>query len=131
VLLDGLHCGYQGHSLNENQLKPFIDFSNRAADGERLMVITHSSIIPPGYASTTETANYLIAKLGGHPTKSQARAADPMGLELISRYSRGGFHVRGFSGNDTLDHCAQIGLYRDVLKVHIQPRWRSRRDPKR
>lgn len=131
VLLDGLHCGYQGHSLNAAQLKPFLEFSARAAERDRLMVVTHSSIIPPGYASTTETANFLISKLGGHPTKTQPRASDPMGLELISRYTRGYFHVRGFAGNDTLDHCAQIGLFRDVLKVHVLPRWKSRRDPKR
>ncbi|MFZ5897268.1 MAG: hypothetical protein ACOY0T_39785 [Myxococcota bacterium] len=131
VLLDGLHCGYQGKSLNAAQLKPFLEFSARAADGERLMVVTHSSIIPPGYASTTETANFLISKLGGRPMRTQPRASDPMGLELISRYSRGSFHVRGFAGNDTLDHCAQIGLFRDVLKVHVLPRWKSRRDTKR
>jgi hypothetical protein len=50
-----------------------------------------------------------------------------MGLDLISRFSRGNFHVRGYIGNDKMDHCAHIGLYRDVLKVHIKPRWRSPR----
>jgi hypothetical protein len=66
-------------------------------------------------------------KLGGRPRPVRPRASDPMGLERISGYSRGGFYVRGFSGNDTLDHCAQIGLYRDVLKVYVQPRWRATR----
>lgn len=123
VLLDGLHCGYVGRSLNEQQLMPFIEFSREAAAGRRLMVVTHSSIIPPGYASTTETMNYLVLKLGGHPHKAQPRASDPMGLELISRYSRGNFHMRGFAGNDKMDHCAHIGLFRDVLKQHVRPRW--------
>ena len=123
ILLDGLHCGYNGKSLNEPQIKPFIAFAEQAARGQRLMVVTHSSIIPPGYASTTETANYLIQKLGGKAKKSESRSADPMGLELISRYSKGGFHVRGFAGNDKMDHCAHMGLYRDVLKVHVKPRW--------
>ncbi|HEY8945807.1 MAG TPA: hypothetical protein VIM73_16170 [Polyangiaceae bacterium] len=123
VLLDGLHCGYTGRSLNEGQLGPFLEFSRRAAAGRKLMVVTHSSIIPPGYASTTETANYLVHKLGGRPVRARARKSDPLGLELISRFSRGAFHVRGFAGNDTLDHCAHVGLYRDVLKVHVRPRW--------
>jgi hypothetical protein len=108
-------------------LRPFIEFSEQAAAGRRLMVVTHSSIIPPGYASTTETANFLVMKLGGRPRAVQARAADPMGLERVSGYSKGSFHVRGFAGNDTLDHCAQIGLFRDILKVHVQPRWRASR----
>ena len=125
VLLDGLHAGYSGNGLNEAQLEPFVRFAKKAADGKTLMVVSHSSIIPPGYASTTETANFLIYKLGG---KARAtRGIGPMGLDLISRYSKGNFHVRGYSGNDKMDHCAHLGLYRDVLKVHIKPRWKSPR----
>ncbi len=115
ILLDGLHCGYRGESLNEIQIESFIDWSRQAAAGRKLMFISHSSIIPPGYASTTETANYLIWKLGGKPRTSRPRGSDPMGLDLISRYSRGNFHVRGYTGNDKMDHCAHLGLYRDVL----------------
>ncbi len=130
VLLDGLHSGYNGSSLNETQLAPFIAFARRAAAGQRFMFVSHSSIIPPGYASTTETANFLIHKLGGRPHKTRPRAGDPMGLDLIARYTRGNFHVRGYAGNDTLDHCAHIGLFRDVLKVHIKRRWNSPRGRK-
>jgi hypothetical protein len=54
-----------------------------------------------------------------------------MGLDLISRYSRGNFHVRGYNGNDKMDHCAHIGLYRDVLKVHVKRRWNSPRGYKK
>jgi hypothetical protein len=125
ILLDGLHCGYQGQGLNGLQIKAFTDFAREAASGRRLMFVSHSSIIPPGYASTTETANYLIHEVGGKPRASGG--AGPLGLELISRYTRGNFHVRGFSGNDKMDHCAHLGLYRDVLKIHIKPRWNTPR----
>jgi hypothetical protein len=50
-----------------------------------------------------------------------------MGMTMITRYSKGNFHVRGFSGNDKMDHCAQIGEFRDVLRVHVKPRWNSPR----
>jgi hypothetical protein len=125
VLLDGLHCGYQGQSVNALQIQAFTDYAKEAAAGRKLMFVSHSSIIPPGYASTTETANFLIHEVGGAPKAS--RGAGPLGLELISRYSQGNFHVRGFSGNDKMDHCAQLGLYRDVLKIHIKPRWNTPR----
>ncbi len=127
VLLDGLHSGYSGDSLNELQIAPFIDYARDATARRKLMFVSHSSIIPPGYASTTETANFLIWKIGGKPHKSRPRGADPMGLDLVSRFSRGSFHVRGYSGNDKMDHCAHIGLFKDVLKVHVKPRWRSPR----
>jgi hypothetical protein len=125
VLLDGLHCGYQGQGLNGLQIQAFSDFAKRAASGQKFLFVSHSSIIPPGYASTTETASFLIHQVGGSPKRS--RGAGPLGLELISRYTQGNFHVRGFSGNDKLDHCAQLGLYRDVLKIHIKPRWNTPR----
>lgn len=125
ILLDGLHCGYQGQGLNALQIRAFSDFARSAAEGRKLMFVSHSSIIPPGYASTTETANFLIHQVGGKPRAS--RGSGPLGLELISRYTRGNFHVRGFSGNDKMDHCAHLGLYRDVLKVHVKPRWNTPR----
>ncbi|MBN2196410.1 MAG: LysM peptidoglycan-binding domain-containing protein [Polyangiaceae bacterium] len=127
VLLDGLHAGYDRDSLRAIQLAPFVDFARRARGGETFMFVSHSSIIPPGYASTTETANYLIQRLGGRPSAARPRAGDPWGLELISRFDRGDFHVRGFRGNDQMDHCAHIGLYKDVLKVYVAPRWSSPR----
>jgi len=124
ILLDGLHCDYvSGGGLEEHQLAAFLKFARAAARGDKLMVVSHSSIIPPGYASTTETSNYLIDALGGRPASSRARDSDPMGLELVSRFDRAGFHVRGYSGNAELDHCAHLGLFRDILRVHLLPRW--------
>jgi hypothetical protein len=121
ILLDGLHAGYSGTTLNAAQLRPFVDFAKLSAAGQKLMFVSHSSIIPPGYASTTETANFLIHSVGGKPKASRGRG--PLGLELIDRFTRGNFHVRGFSGNDKLDHCAHLGLFADVLEVHVKPRW--------
>jgi hypothetical protein len=44
-------------------MKPWFEFAKLAVVNERLMVVTHSSIVPPGYASTTETADWLWNKL--------------------------------------------------------------------
>jgi hypothetical protein len=125
ILLDGLHCGYQGQSVNALQIQAFSEFAKRAAAKQKLMFVSHSSIIPPGYASTTETANFLIHEVGGAPKAS--RGAGPLGMDLVSRYTQGNFHVRGFSGNDKMDHCAHLSLYRDVLKIHLKPRWNTPR----
>jgi hypothetical protein len=130
VVLDGMHAGYEGGKPDADALAPFIAFARRAARGETLMFVSHSSIIPPGYASSTETASYLIHALGGKPTAVKPRAGDPMGLELLRRFDRQDLHVRGYAGNDKMDHCAHIGLYRDVLDVHVKQRWRSPRGSK-
>ncbi len=125
ILLDGLHTGYMGDDLDRTQLEPFIDFAKRAKAGKRLMFVTHSSIIPPGYASTTETSNYLIHELGGKVKTAKPKKNDTMGLELNSKFDSGNFHVRGYDGNDKMDHCAHLGLLRDILKGQVKPRWKS------
>jgi hypothetical protein len=35
--------------------------------------------------------------------------------------------MRGFAGNDKMDHCAHFGLLQDVARVHLAPRWKSPR----
>jgi hypothetical protein len=125
VLLDGLHCDYAEGGLDSAQMEPFVAFAKRAAAGERLMVVSHSSIIPPGYASTTETSNWLVMKLGGKPKGAKGKGAGPWGLQENARWDAGNFHMRGYDGNDKMDHCAHFALMKDVLKVHIKPRWNS------
>jgi len=126
ILLDGLHDGYAADgALEKGPLVPFVEYAKRAKAGKRFMYLSHSSIIPPGYASTTETVNQLVHELGGSPKKGKPRKADPMGLELNQSFDSGNFHARGFDGNDKMDHCAHIGLLRDVLKSHIKPRWKT------
>jgi hypothetical protein len=124
MMFDGLHSGSPGSTAGRRTLEPFAQFAELAATGDKMMFVSHSSIVPPGYASTTETANYLIWQMGGQPEIAVARGSDPMGLDLISEYDRGYFHVRGYSGNGPLDHCAQVGLYRQVLTRWLAPRWR-------
>lgn len=126
VLLDGLHAA-NTEPMKSKQLEPFVEFARLASRRQRFMFVSHSSIIPPGYASTTETANFLIHALGGKPKSQRGGSGDPMGLERIASFTRGNFHVRGYRGNDKMDHCAHIGLFKDVLKVHVRQRWGSPR----
>jgi hypothetical protein len=125
ILLDGLHASYVGDDLDPTQLEPFVEFAKLAKAGKKLMYVSHSSIIPPGYASTTETNNYLVYTLGGTPKASKKRKSDPYGLELNSKFDSGNFHMRGYDGNDKMDHCAHIALIRDVMKSFVKTRWKS------
>lgn len=127
VLLDGLHAGFEDASLNADRMQPFVEFAKLAAAGSRFMFVSHSSIRTPGYASTTQTARYLVWKLGGRPQSTSSTASDPMGLERYATFSQGNFHVRGFAGSGASDHCAHLGLMRDVLNVHLQPFWQNTR----
>lgn len=123
VLIDGLHAPRKDRAAFEAQLKPFVDYARRAASGQGFMFISHSSIDPPDFASTTETAHYLIAALGAQP--QAVRRSDRFGLELVELFSQGDLHARGYAGNDKADHCAQLALLRDVYRV-LGQRWATR-----
>jgi hypothetical protein len=113
ILVDGLHAPRGDRAAFEAQLKPFVDYAKRAAAGDGFFVITHSSIDPPGFASTTECAHYLLDALGAVP--QAVKRDDALGLELVEYFDRGNLHVRGYAGNDKADHCAQIGTLRDTF----------------
>lgn len=118
VLIDGMHGP---RDALEHQLAPFVDFARRAAAGERFMLVTHSSIDPPDFASTTESAHHLVSALGAHP--EAVRRNDRYGLELVEFFTRENFHVRGYAGNDKADHCAQVTLLRDAYAA-LGRRWK-------
>jgi hypothetical protein len=123
VLIDGLHAPRSARQAFEAQLQPFVDFAKRAATSQAFIFVSHSSIDPPDFASTTECAHYLIAALGGRPRA--VKRSDALGLELVESFTQGDFHVRGYAGNDKPDHCAQLGLLRDVYRV-LGERWARR-----
>lgn len=127
ILLDSLHAGFTNDSLDGDRLSPFVHFAQSAAKGDRFMFVSHSSIRTSGYASSTQSANYLTWKVGGQPRTVTPLTSDPMGLERIASYTQGNFHVRGFRGSGASDHCAQLALMRDVISVHLQPLWESSR----
>src|SRR5262245_41031418 len=131
ILLDSLHSGYideQAKTLKTEQLSPFVAFARRAAQKQVFMFMSHSSIIPPGYASTTEVAEHVVRQLGGKPKKASRQ--DVLGLGLIDRFDKGNFHMRGYTGDDKPDHCAHIGLIADIVRAHLEPRWKSPRGRK-
>ena len=107
ILIDGLHTGYTNErAVDPEPLGVFLRFARDAMAGRKRMLITHSEIFPGTYASTTETADYLLAQLG-----LRRRAVvrwGPMGTQQLSEVRQGGFHLAGFAGNSAPDHVDQL-----------------------
>lgn len=116
VMADSIYCGYTA-SLPERSIDPalmegFVRFAQLASSGKKRMLITHSQQVPEGYGSTTETADYLIAAVGG--SRVAETASWTKGLVQASHCTRGGFEVLGFTGkeaNDHLQHLRSLGLF--------------------
>ena len=110
VLLDGLHTDYVpsrrvlalGGTLNEENLNDFLEYARLAIEGKKKLLITHSEIFPGTYASTTETADYLIRSL--HLQRHAVLKWGPVGMQLLTETRVGGLTILGFAGNSAPDH---------------------------
>ena len=106
ILIDGLHVSYNPEGkpgpLQPEGLKPFLDYARQAVAGHKRMLILHSEIFPGTYASTTETAEWLLKELNikRHPVLKKG----PMGTQQLSEAKSGKFEVLGFAGNSAPDH---------------------------
>ena len=79
------------------------------------MLITHTEIFPRTFASTTETADWLIGQLG-----LRRRAVlkwGPMGTQQLSEVVAGVFQVLGYAGNSAPDHVDQLHALPEFLKM--------------
>lgn len=118
LLLDGMHTGYlpertvmhEGGRLDETYLAEFVRFARAAAAGSKRFLITHSEIFPGTFASTTETANHLVAELG--LKRKPVLKWGPLGMQQTSEVRSGRLRILGFAGNSAPDHIDHFhGMY--------------------
>lgn len=114
LLLDGMHTSYvpertvlaDGGTLDTTNLVAFRDFARAAMRGEKRFLVTHSEIFPGTFASTTETADWLLQQLGLRRTP--VLRWGPRGMQQLSEVRAGRFELRGYAGNSAPDHIDQF-----------------------
>jgi hypothetical protein len=121
LLLDGLHTGYVGgkpgpqeSKLETDKLEIFLRFARDAVAGRKQMIITHTEIFPGTFASTTETADWLLTQLG--VTRQRVLRWGPMGTQQLSEVRLGKFLLAGYAGNSAPDHVDQLHCLPDYLR---------------
>ena len=121
LLLDGLHTGYvnnqpepQESQLETDKLAVFLRFAREAVAGRKRMFITHTEIFPGTFASTTETADWLLREL--QLTRRPVLKWGPLGTQQLSEAKQGGFRLMGFAGNSAPDHVDQLHSLPDYLR---------------
>jgi len=121
LLMDGLHTSYvpegtlpaDGGEPDTTHLIAFARFARAAADGRKTFLITHSEIKPETYASTTETADWLVHTLGLQRTPMLRPG--PRGMQQLSEVRSGGFVILGFAGNTAPDHIDHFHAMPELL----------------
>src|SRR5690606_38015839 len=93
-----------------SKLVEFVEFAKQASAGRKRFLITHSEIFPGTFASTTETANYLLGALG--IKRRPVLKWGPVGMQQTSEAKKGRLLVKGFAGNSAPDHVDHFhGMY--------------------
>jgi hypothetical protein len=121
LLLDGMHTSYvpegtplaAGGALDSTNLAAFAGFARAAMRGEKRFVVTHSEIFPGTYASTTETADWLLRELGLR--RARRLRWGPRGMQQLSEVRAGRFQVLGFAGNSAPDHIDHFHAMPELL----------------
>jgi len=121
LLIDGMHTDYVDgkpgpleSELDPGNLAIWLQLARDAMAGRKRLIVTHSEIFPGTYASTTETADYLLAQLG-----LRRRAVlkwGPMGTQQLSEARAGKFRILGYAGNSAPDHVDQLHALPVLLK---------------
>src|SRR6185369_7765650 len=113
LLIDGIHTDYIDgkpgpleSKIGTENLKVWEQFGRDAIAGRKRMIVTHSEIFPGTFASTTETADYLVAQFGLR--RRPMLKWGPMGLQQLSEAKSGRFLLMGFAGNSAPDHVDQL-----------------------
>lgn len=109
LLIDGLHASYvdgkpgpQESNIVADSLQPFLQFARQAVVGEKRFIILHSEIFPGTFASTTETADWLIGQLG--IKRTAVLRWGPMKTQQLGETTQGQLQIRAFAGNSAPDH---------------------------
>ncbi len=121
VMADSIYAGFVGDPAERNvdpaNMEGFLKFAREAAAGRRRLLISHSQLPTPSYASTVETADYLITQLGG---RREAATEDwPDRLKLRSQFRKGQCEILDFDGDtgaDHMQHLTQLRLFVERIK---------------
>ena len=122
LMIDGMHTSYTDgkpgpleSKIDAVALQPIAAFAREAMAGRKQMFITHSEIFPGTFASTTETADWLLRELS---VKRRAVLEwGPMRTQQLSEVKNGSFHLVGLAGNSAPDHVDQLHALPDWLNM--------------
>lgn len=118
ILLDGMHSGYEPPEERRQPLPADLDafesYARQAMAGRARLLILHSEIFPSTFASTTETSDWLLARL--NLRRKPVLRWGPLGMQILSDTRRGRLRVLGCAGNSAPDHVDHLHALSWALK---------------
>lgn len=119
VMADSIYAGLDSRApkrvVNEGNMRDFVRFASLATKNRKAFILSHSAQ-PTPYASTTETADYLLSSLNLTRTPHTSLPTDVW--RQSTQAERGKFIVLGFkgeSGQDHMQHLKRIDRFWNLL----------------
>jgi len=113
VAADSIYAGIDREqprrTVSPRDMAGFLAFARQAAAGQRVFVIAHSAQ-QTSYASTTETADFLLTSLGLSRTRLIPDADGHEPFAPVSRCQEGGLLVTGYSGESAEAHLHHLRI---------------------
>jgi len=121
LMIDGIHTDYVDgkpgpleSKISTENLAIWLQLGRDAIAGKKRVIVTHSEIFPGTFASTTETADYLLRQL--EIPRTAILKWGPMGMQQLSEARAGKFLLIGYAGNSAPDHVDQLHSLPAYLK---------------
>ena len=119
VAADSIYAGLQQEEpqrkVDESNMRDFLRFAEQAVASQKTFVISHSAQSTP-YASTTETADYLLR--AQQLERQRDSSASTQTFRQTSRAARGQFIVLGYAGTSGEEHMQHLH-HIDLLWSHL------------
>lgn len=122
LFLDSIYAGYVSDTDRRpqpKQMEGFIRFAQHAALGHKRMIVIHNRLMPGSYASTSETADAILAALDLNAQPHEETLADQ--LITYRKADRSGFQLIGTQGNDGAEHGRILANARLWLPTLFSP----------
>jgi hypothetical protein len=118
LLVDGFYGDWENkraRTVDPEDVAAALAFARRAKAGDKLFVLSHTSIDFRSYAGGPESADLLLRFLELEKVPAPRIAGQRKGTGLTYTADAAGLHVRGFKGWKWADHVAQ---HRDMGTLH-------------
>ncbi len=119
VMADSIYAGYTPNTkppeVDPGAMTGFLRFARDAAAGKKSLVISHCELRPETYASTAETADYLL-----HQLKLQRTPLDQEwepGWKCLSECRQQGLQIYGFAGDTGKHHMQHLQNAGRLMKL--------------
>lgn len=124
VMADSIYAGYTPNTrppdVDPGAMTGFLRFARDAAEGKKIFVLSHCELRPETYASTAETADYLLQQLKLLRTPCDDEWEPGWKCQSLCRQK--GLQIYGFAGDTGKHHAQHLQNAGRLMKLAKPPR---------